>query len=375
VTEEGVSTTDEMPDEFSSRHLRNRVLQLLGLVLLVIVVISAVPGLADLRTRFVHAEPGWLVLAAFCELLSALSYVAVFRGVFCPRMGLRMSYQIGISEQAANSLLPSGGAGGLALGAWALRRGGVPTAHIARRSVAFFLLTSSANVSALIVFGFLLGIGALGQKEPATLTFLPAAIALLAVLGVLFLARVPSARPTESSTADKITEASPSGRLATLRRGALTVIADGTHDALELLQTRNVTVIAGIVGYLAFDIAMLAACFAAFGRVPPLAVLVIAYVIGQLGGLIPIPGGVGGVDIGLIGTFVVYGTPVAVATVAVLAYRVFLLWIPAILGSLAFVNLRRTLKRADQPALVCSPLADLATAGLPVVTIQRPPDT
>jgi uncharacterized protein (TIRG00374 family) len=363
-----------MPDELSSRHLRNRVLQLLGLVFVVIVVISAVPGLADLRTRFAHAKPGWLVIAAFCELLSALSYVAVFRGVFCPRMGLKMSYEIGIAEQAANSLLPSGGAGGLALGAWALRRGGVPTAHIARRSVAFFLLTSSANVSALIVFGLLFGFGLFAQTEPATLTFVPAAIALLAVVGVLVFARAASRRSAISNSPGQAPEASLRARIATFRRGALTVIGDGTHDALELLQTRNATVIAGAVGYLGFDIAMLAACFAAFGPVPPLPVLVIAYVIGQLGALIPIPGGIGGVDIGLIGTFVVYGTPVATATVAVLAYRVFLLWIPAILGSLAFVSLRRTLKDANQPALVCSPLADLATAGLPVVTISRPPD-
>ena len=57
-----------------------------------------------------------------------------------------------------------------------------------------------------------------------------------------------------------------------------------------------------------FDVAMLGVCFAAFGNdVPPAGVLLIAYLIGQLGSLIPIPGGLGGVDGGLIGTLILYG--------------------------------------------------------------------
>ena len=56
------------------------------------------------------------------------------------------SYKIAMAELGADSLLPVGGAGGLALGAWALRRGGMPADEIAHKSVAFFLLTSAPNV-------------------------------------------------------------------------------------------------------------------------------------------------------------------------------------------------------------------------------------
>jgi hypothetical protein len=66
-----------------------------------------------------------------------------------------------------------------------------------------------------------------------------------------------------------------------------------------------------------------------------------AYLIGELGGLIPVPGGIGGVDAGLVGTFVLYNVPITVAASAVLAYRAIALWVPAILGSAAFVSLRR----------------------------------
>src|SRR6185369_5245535 len=109
-----------------------------------------------LRDRFAGAQPGWLVLAAVLQLGSCAGYVLVFRGVFCWRMGWRTSTEIGLSELAANSVLSVGGAGGLALGAWILRRGGLPTAFIARRTVAFFLITSFANTSFLVLGGIAL---------------------------------------------------------------------------------------------------------------------------------------------------------------------------------------------------------------------------
>ena len=101
----------------------------------------------------------------------------------------------------------------------------------------------------------------------------------------------------------------------------------------------------GAGGYMLFDVAMLGVCFAAFGNdVPPVGVLLLAYIIGLLGGLIPIPGGIGGVDAGLIGTLVVYGVDATDAAVAVIAYRGLLLSIPAMLGLPALALLRRRLR-------------------------------
>ncbi len=99
--------------------------------------------------------------------------------------------------------------------------------------------------------------------------------------------------------------------------------------------------IAGAVGYWLFDNAVLFATFAAFGFEPALIVVLLGYLIGQMGGLLPIPGGVGGIDGGLIGTLVVYGVPAAVTAAAVLAYRVILFWLPLALGAVAFVQLLR----------------------------------
>ena len=137
---------EPLPDEFSSSRLRRSLLVLGGIVLVVVAAIVLVPGLA-LAARPVRRRPARLARARGGPPTRVVcGYVLVFRGVFCRRMSWRTSTEIGLSELAANSVFSVGGAGGLALGAWILRRGGLPTAFIARRTVAFFLLTSLANV-------------------------------------------------------------------------------------------------------------------------------------------------------------------------------------------------------------------------------------
>jgi uncharacterized membrane protein YbhN (UPF0104 family) len=328
-----------MPEELSPRHLRLRLLQLAVLVVLVAVVIWVTPGLGALRSRLDHAAAGWLVVAGVAELLSTLSYVVIFRSVFCRHMSWRMSYRIGMAEQAANSLLPAGGAGGLALGAWALSRGGMKAEHIARRTVAFFLLTSLANVGTLIVFALGFAVGILHGNIAFAVTFsLPA-------LHSRFSAR-------------RAPLASDAGRVRVGIRHGTDALANGIRDSGALLLQEPLGVLTGAFGYMVFDIVAIGAAFAAFGYSPTIGVLVVAYLIGQLGGLLPLPGGIGGVEGGLIGSYALYRVPVSAAGAAVLAYRVLALWIPAVLGSIAFVQLRSLLRhKADAPT-ICEPLAE-----------------
>jgi uncharacterized membrane protein YbhN (UPF0104 family) len=322
-----------------------------------IVVLSG-PGLGELRTHLEHASPGWLLAAVAFEVLSALAYVVIFRAVFCPHMGWRMSYQIGMSEQGANSVLSVSGVGGLALGAWALHRGGMSTEQIGRKSVAFFFLTSLANVVGVIVFAALFLVGALsGDRDPA-LTYGFGGAALLATALVLslpaWIGRISPERPAPAHP----------GRIASARRFARDSLARGLRDAVGLLRRRSPGVLVGSFGTMGFDLAVLGVCFLALGYSPPIGVLALGYLIGQLGGNIPVPGGVGGLDVGLVGTFVIYHQPLAVSTAAVLLYHGISLWVPGLLGSVAFVQLRRTLEREEQPAVLCMPLAEPIEAGL-----------
>src|SRR5688500_850266 len=176
---------EPLPDEFSASRLRRSLFLLAAVVLLVVAAIVLLPGLGSLRSRFMGARPEWLALAAALQLGSCAGYVLVFRGVFCRRMSWRTSTEIGLSELAANSVFSIGGAGGLALGAWILRRGGLQAAYIARRTVAFFLLTSLANVTFLGLGGLALATGLLNGSPGLVLGLVPAVAAALAIALIL----------------------------------------------------------------------------------------------------------------------------------------------------------------------------------------------
>jgi uncharacterized protein (TIRG00374 family) len=94
--------------------------------------------------------------------------------------------------------------------------------------------------------------------------------------------------------------------------------------------------LAGAIGYYALDNAVLWAAFHAYGRVPPISVIVMGYLVGSLGTVLPLPAGIGGVEGGLIGALVLYGAPAAPATRAVLLYRGISLSLPVALGGLAW---------------------------------------
>jgi len=96
-----------------------------------------------------------------------------------------MSWQIGMSELGAASVLPAGGAGGLAFGAWALRRSGLPAQRVAWRTVAFFLITSAVNFAAVILVGAGVALTILPGPHTLLLSVGPLALALIAVLGTL----------------------------------------------------------------------------------------------------------------------------------------------------------------------------------------------
>jgi uncharacterized membrane protein YbhN (UPF0104 family) len=350
---------EALPDEFSSSRLRRAGLFFAGVVLVVVAVITLVPGLGSLRERFMGAQPGWLVLAAVLEVGSCLSYVLVFRAVFCRRMSWRTSTEIGFSELAANSVLSVGGAGGLALGAWILRRGGLAAGFIARRTVAFFLLTSLANVGFLVLGGLAIGTGLLGGSPEHLLGLVPAVVGMIAIAIALGARRFASALARRSMRA----------RLT----AAAKAFGEGVDEALQLLRRRDPAILAGAAGYLLFDVAMLGVCFAAFGNdVPPVGVLLVAFLIGQIGGLIPIPGGIGGVDGGLIGTLVLYGVDAADAAVAVIAYRGPLLAIPALLGLPALAVLRRRLRDEAHDIAACAPGESVEVLGRGVVRRPEP---
>ncbi len=88
---------------------------------------------------------------------------------------------------------------------------------------------------------------------------------------------------------------------------------------------------------------MLWACLRAVGLHPPLMAMVVGYQIGYLANLLPIPGGVGVLEGGLLGALLLYGLPAGPTAAAVVIYHAIALWVPALGGTIGFARLRRTL--------------------------------
>jgi uncharacterized protein (TIRG00374 family) len=336
-----------MPDEFEPRRLVRRTLQIVAVLVVVGLVLLLAPGLDEVRDLLSRARPEWVALAVVFEALSCVSYVLMFRPIFCDSMPWRTSWEIGLSELGAGSIVPASGAGGLALGAWILRTGGMPAQRIASRSVAFFLIKSSVNFVAVAVLGTIMALGLVGPKLSLWLTAVPAAGAVTVLAALLLVPRFGDGGEVSAEAA----------RRHRAMRQVRKALVGGTAEAMAVLRSRNLLVIAGSLGYWAWDNAVLWAAFKAFGFSLPITVILMGYLIGQLGGLLPLPGGLGGIDGGLIGTLVVYGTPAAAAAAAVLVYRVILFWLPLLLGAVAFTSLRRALNNPDRPELCAVPAA------------------
>jgi uncharacterized protein (TIRG00374 family) len=301
-----------------------------------------IAGLDDTWNRISDGRPEWTIAALLLTFGMFGGYVAMFRGVFLrtgSRIGWRASYQITMAGLAASRLFAAGGAGGLVLTAWALRRSGMRKRTVADKTISFLVLTYLPYAVAVVVCGFGLHWGLFEGEDPFSLTFVPAVVALILLAIAFAIAFIPTDLERRMAPMAKRDD-----KLGRVMRQLATVPATtsaGVRDAIEHLRSRDPALI-GAVLYWAFQIGVLWAAFHAFGAAPPLAVLVQAFFIGMLGNLLPMPGGVGGVEGGMIGAFAAFGVDSGLAVVAVLVYRAFTFWLPLLPGVIAYFRLRRT---------------------------------
>jgi uncharacterized membrane protein YbhN (UPF0104 family) len=298
-----------------------RLLTIAVLVAALVSLLLAVPGLHTVASEISHLSGGWLVLAVALELASCASFVVVFRHFFngVPAQPAR---ELAWTEMGSGALLPGGGVGSLAVGGWLLHLAGMPTRKIVRSSTGLFFLTSAVNVATLIGGGLLLASGLSAGRRDLLLVGLPLVAGSLAVGVVLATTRLRHHR------SPAVADSSWSGQLL------------GGINAAERSLRHPSWRLVGAIGYLGFDIAVLWATLSGVGYSPPLAVLILGYIIGYLANVIPVPGAVGVLEGGIAGTLVLYGAPVAEATAGVLVYHAIAFWIPSIGGLVGYRRLR-----------------------------------
>lgn len=342
---EGRDTTQDMPRvRLTRRQLVASAVFVLSVIAFLYLVLPKILGLKDTWNRIQHGDPWWLAISAAFEALSFLSYILLFRAVFIrdqDRIGIRVSYEITMAGLAATRVFASAGAGGIALTAWALRRAGLEPRLVACRMIAFNVLVYAVFMGTLVLCGLGLYLGVIPGGGSFAITVVPALFGAIVIAIVLAISLVPG---DFDRLVARWVHGGRVGRLARQAAAVPAAAASGVRTAIALVRSREPGLL-GAVGWWGFDIAVLWACFHAFGASPPVGVVVMSYFVGMIGNLLPLPGGIGGVDGALIGSFSAFGVSPSLAVVAVLAYRAFAFWLPTLPGGVAYLQLRRTVAR------------------------------
>jgi putative heme transporter len=338
------------------RKIISGLLLVVLLVAAIYILFPKVVGLDDVLARIDDATWYWVVVAIGFNIAAFGAYVALFRGVLggvdIPAVHRRLdwpaSYQITMAGLAATRIFSAAGAGGIVLTYWALRKAGLPTRRAACRMVAFLVLMYGIYTSALVVFGILMRTGVLPGPDPFGGTVVPAAVSAGVIAVFLLVALIP--QDVERRIASFSGGYRRKRYLLRLAKGPATV-ATGVRTAIAYVRhpSGGALAVIGAVGFWAANIGVLWASFEAFGGDVAFAVLVQGFFVGMAANLIPSPaGGVGSVDAGLIGAFVLFDVPTSVVFPAVLTYRIIAFWLPIPPGIVAYFQLRGTVARWEE---------------------------
>jgi uncharacterized protein (TIRG00374 family) len=311
-------------------------------------------GLGDALGKLGDADPLWIGIAVLFSIASYATYIALFKAVVggdALRLSWGETYEINMAGVAATLLFSAGGAGGVALTYWSLRKAGMQRREVARRMIAFVGLHYAFYPLALIVFGLLLRTGVLSGANSVELTIIPAAVAgLLLVFGVL-VTLIPS--DLEARLMPHAHGAHTRSFVEWAARVPETA-GDGFRFALQLFThpRQGGLAVLGAAGFWAFSIGVLWASFHSLGIHVPLAVVVQGFFLGMVANLFPLaPAGVGAVDAGMIGAFVLFGLPEETVFPAILIFRLVSFWMPIPPGVVAFFQLRNTVRRWEEEGL------------------------
>jgi putative heme transporter len=333
---------NELKEARADQHsrLRNAVIDLVIVAALLYAASKLQSQFSGVGTALSHASAGPIVAAVGLEVCSEVGFVLAFvmvmdpeRDLFCTR---HLGREIAWTELGASVLLPAGAAGGPGVAAWALNKLGMAGTTIAQRSFVLLFLNSAVDFSAVIVFGVTMYVGLLAGSTDPLLTILPAGIALAVLVFVLLVPRVvlPLAGRT-SSRHHKISL-------------GLEAVGRGVTGTVAILRSGDWRLV-GPIAYWALDNAVLYMAFVGLGHAPPVGVVVMSYLIGALGGSIPLPAGIGSI-LGMVGLLVAFGVPTGDAAAAVLIFQAISIGVPTVGGTIAFLLLRRSFKQPTSAA-------------------------
>jgi uncharacterized membrane protein YbhN (UPF0104 family) len=327
------------------RWLRKAGLRLVGYLILAYLVIKLIPGLRETLEDLERLSLPWLAAVLGLEVLSETGFVISWHAIVDPdsslgrRANARIDVRLAWAQLGAGMFVPGGSLSSVGAGAWLLHRLGMPFKLIAERQLSLSFLNTAIDALALVVVGVGLATGVLSGEGNLALTLLPAALAALGIVAALLAAAHAKRRAPAPSSHRRVD-------------AAVSTLADAVQDTGRLLVHRaGLRSVVGALGYLCFDVLVLYTALVAIHAhpQPTFGVVVMAYIIGALGGSVPLPASLGTVA-GIVGMLIVYGTGHDAAVAAVVLYQAVGLLVPIVGGGVAYLLLRREFRSArDRP--------------------------
>lgn len=321
-------TTAALPAPAAALPVRRLPWQVLRRALLLVLVTVAglygvshlVGGLGQATRGLGSVRPGWVVLAVVAASSSYVAAGLAQLGGVAGRVPLPRLVAAQVASAFTNRLLPAG-AGGIATNVRCLRRSGMSTgtagtavATTAVAGIAMHLLTLGLAVPVL------LAVPAVRHAVAGSTIGLAVTAVVLAALGAVAI------RPP-----------------ALVRRLLAKVKGERAHLSATLRHPGRVALLLG--GSLGVTVAHATAFVAALhavGASAPLLLVLAVYVAAvAAAGLIPAPGGAGGLDVTLLAGLAAAGISSTSAVTAVLLFRLVTFWLPTLPGAVTMVVMLR----------------------------------
>jgi uncharacterized membrane protein YbhN (UPF0104 family) len=319
-------------------QLLKQALKLLGYGVLAFLVLKLIPSLKQALTSLEHVSGLWIVGAVALEVVSEMGYVLAWRRIVDPDdlldrdgRGRLMRTRVAWAQLGGGVFVPGGTLATVGVGTWMLHRLGMPTKQIAERQFNLSFLNTAVDALTMTIFGVLLAVGIFAGTGELLLTLLPAAVGAGGIAAALWIAHRAEAY------SERLQAKHP--RVA----AAITTLAAAVDDTDQLLFHRGDSKpLLGALAYLGFDTLVLFSAFFAINvhPIPTYGIVVMAYIIGALGGSIPLPANIGAIG-GIAGMLMVYGVARNPAVAAVVIYESIGLLVPLIGGGISYLFLRR----------------------------------
>ena len=317
----------------------------IGAVVVVVVAIGIahLNDLEELVDRVERGDPVWLAVGAGAEIVSFGGYVVLTYVVHrprAPRLDWAIATELTLAGVVATRVFSAGGAGGIAFTGWALHRLGMGVRVAARQLTAFMIVLYSVYIAALFIGGIVVVTGVL-PDVPTLLGVIATAVGGLVTVLAFAVVRIPG--DLERRVGGLAQRKGWVGRLAARLATVPQVAGTGARLALSIVRKQPTALLWSLVWW-AFDVATLWATFHAFGEPPATGTLVLCYFLGQMGNLLPLPGGVGGAEGGMVGAFAASGVDAGLALLAVVSYQLISTYLPALPGLASYLDLRRRMR-------------------------------